>query len=397
MNILVLCCLPEEYNNSSMLCVSLLCKGFLENGHSVAIASPEPDENNKYYNPDYCKSKDIMHIKFGNRIKKHRGDSTVAIKSRTIKTFLLDVYRKLDIFGKSILNLKFANELINSILNSGFSPDIIISTSDPKSSHLLSNKIKKDKRFSIPFVQYWGDPLAMDIASQSVLPLWIKRRIESAIIKKADIVAYVSPLTTIDQKKLFKRYSSKMIYSPTPCETKEYDISNNDFIIGYFGSYNSTVRNILPLYEALQKNTSFHLLIVGDSDIKLDSAPNIEIIDRIPANELDVYYSRCSVIVDLMNNRGGQIPAKLFRDAGTNKEVLLISDSERAQEIIDYFGQFNRYTICNNTVEEILSALERYKVQGIPLRSELKEFEYRTVAQKLIADVIKCTERKQDA
>ena len=188
-----------------------------------------------------------------------------------------------------------------------------------------------------------------------------------------------------------------MIYSPTPCETKEYDISNNDFIIGYFGSYNSTVRNILPLYEALQKNTSFHLLIVGDSDIKLDSAPNIEIIDRIPANELDVYYSRCSVIVDLMNNRGGQIPAKLFRDAGTNKEVLLISDSERAQEIIDYFGQFNRYTICNNTVEDILSALERYKVQGIPLRSELKEFEYRTVAQKLIADVIKCTERKQDA
>jgi len=394
MNILILCCLPEEYDNSSMLCVSLLCKGFVECGHNVAIATPEPDENNIYYNPNHHKIENIIHLRFGKRIKKQKSDNSKVVKTGKLKAMLLGIYRKFDLFGKSILSLKFSDELLNKIKNNGFVPDIIISTSDPKSSHLLSNKIKKKKEFSVPFVQYWGDPLTMDIASHSILPLWIKRIIESSIIKKADVVAYVSPLTAIDQKKLFKRYAKKMIYSPTPCETNEYDISNNDYTIGYFGSYNSTVRNIIPLYEALKKNTTFHLLIVGDSDIKLESTPNIEIISRIPANELDAYYCRCSVIVDLMNNRGGQIPAKLFRDAGTNKELLLISDSERAHEIIDYFGQFNRYTICNNTVEDILSALERYKVQGIPLRSELKEFEYRTVAKKLIEDIIKCTERE---
>ena len=392
MKILIISCLPEEYNNSSMLCVSLLCKGFVENGNTVAVASPKPDENNRYYNPDYVFDEHITHIRFGRRVPKKTENTEREVRNGLLQ-ILLSVYRKTDLFGRSITNLKFVDELTDKIISCGFTPDIIISTSDPKSSHLLCNKIKKKNLFKCPFVQYWGDPLALDIANQSILPVWIKKIIEKSILKQADVVAYVSPLTTNEQKKVFRRYAGKMIFSPTPCEIKEYEGTKNPYVVGYFGSYNSSVRNIMPLYNAVASNSKIKLYIIGDSDVKLESKSNIIIIDRVPAAELEKYYAECGIIVDLMNHKGAQIPAKIYRDAGTNKEVLLITDSKRSDEIVDFFGRFERYSLCSNIASEISTVLDRYIDEGIPQRKPLHEFEYVTVSQKLLDDILQITRR----
>ena len=314
-------------------------------------------------------------------------------RKSNIKNILLSVYRKVDLFGRSITNLKYVDELSDKLKQSGFCPDVVLSTSDPKSSHLLGNKLMAKKILTCPYVQYWGDPLALDIASQSILPIWIKKLVESCILKRADVVAYVSPLTANEQKEYFKKYANKIIFSPTPCEIKIYKECDCSLIVGYFGSYNSSVRNILPLYEAVSNMAEVKMYVIGDSDVKLEGKENITIIDRVPAEELDRFYEMCGVIIDLMNYKGAQVPAKIYRDAGTNKEVLLISDSKRSNEILNYFGQFDRYTICRIDVVDISSMLNRYLENGVPNRKPLQEFNYTSVSRRLIEDSIEIISR----
>ena len=54
--------------------------------------------------------------------------------------------------------------------------------------------------------------------------------------------------------------------------------------VGYFGAYKSTVRNILPLYNAA-KAKGFKLTICGPSDIQLQSTDNIRVLGELPYNE----------------------------------------------------------------------------------------------------------------
>ena len=99
---------------------------------------------------------------------------------------------------------------------------------------------------------------------------------------------------------------------------------------------------------------------------------------------MERYYDICDIIVDLTNNFGAQIPAKIFRDAGTNKEVLLICNAENGGDVKNYFSQFNRFTICENSCESIIAALENYNKNGIPERVALKDFNYLNVSRSII-------------
>ena len=385
MNILIVCSCAEEYITSSMLCLELLCKGFLENGHKVVFVSPLPNKNNKYYNEKYFfEHENLTHLRFGKTIEKidNSLNNKKSIKNRIVN-LLLKVYRSFDLFGKSIETLKYSNEIKEKIVSESFEPDILFSASDPKTSHILASKIIDIFKKRPYYMQYWGDPLTLDIASRTLTPVFIRKRIESSLLKKADKIIYVSPLTLSEQQNYFKEYSDKMEYRPTPCEIKTYKNSVGK-CIGYFGSYNTSVRDIKQLYNAVNENKNYKLIIVGDSDLKLDSTEYVEVIDRLPAAELERYYDICDIIVDLTNNFGAQIPAKIFRDAGTNKEVLLICNAENGGDVKNYFSQFNRFTICENSCESIIAALENYNKNGIPERVALKDFNYLNVSRSII-------------
>ena len=74
MIILLICNLPEEYNTSSVLCSNLLCKGWLENGYSVILATPYPNIHHKYYCKDYDERQlPVKRIRFGKRINNGDG------------------------------------------------------------------------------------------------------------------------------------------------------------------------------------------------------------------------------------------------------------------------------------------------------------------------------------
>ena len=60
--------------------------------------------------------------------------------------------------------------------------DLVISSSDPKSSHLFVYELYQRKRLKkTPWVQIWGDPFAADITNTSLIYRWKAKREEENV------------------------------------------------------------------------------------------------------------------------------------------------------------------------------------------------------------------------
>ena len=209
--------------------------------------------------------------------------------------------------------------------------------------------------------------------------------VENMLLKPANKVCYVSPITLTTQKKLFPDQAGKMFFLPTP--SLSYDQNNrehNKLTLGYFGSYYSIARNIMPFYEAAKLNQSVDFLIIGDSDIALSSTENIKVINRVPPEELKMYMQKIDVIVCLMNSKGNQIPGKVYHDASSEKDILFIKDGEYGDDIQSFFEKYEHYTFADNTVDSINDAIIRYIKNGVPIRKPVVDFQASVVAKSLI-------------
>ena len=77
----------------------------------------------------------------------------------------------------------------------------------------------------------------------------------------------------------------------------------------------------------------------------------------------------------LCNRQGGQIPGKIYQYSATDKTILFILDGTEDEQAVlkDYFGKFNRYVFCRNTVEDITCAIRQIEsgdigsVRNVPL------------------------------
>lgn len=262
--------------------------------------------------------------------------------------------------------------------------DILLSFSDPKPAHIIGGYCKHQNPH-ITYIQQWGDPLASDATSKTVLPVRVRKWIENALLKPANKVCYVSPITLKTQKELFPNCANKMFFLPTP--SLSYDKKNHNqgkLTLGYFGSYHSIVRNIMPFYEAAKLNRNVEFLIIGDSDIELKSTDNIKVIQRMPPKELEMYMQQIDVIVCLMNSKGNQIPGKVYHDASSEKDILLIKDGEYGNDIQAFFEKYDHYTFADNTVESINNAIQQYISSGVPARKPVEDFQAFNVAKALI-------------
>jgi len=222
-----------------------------------------------------------------------------------------------------------------------------------------------------------------------MLLVWLRKIIEESLLKPADRVCYVSPFTNKEQKKLFPRQADKMIFLPTPSlqyENDEADTGSDRLCLGYFGSYNSVARNLLPFYKAAVSRPNVEFLIIGDSDLELECRDNIRIIQRVSHEELSEYMKQINVIVCLMNHKGNQIPGKVYHDASSIKDILFIKDGEYGDDIERFFAQYDHYTFVNNTEEDIADAVDQYLTKGVPRRQPVKEFSAEYIARELIAD-----------
>lgn len=387
--IAIVLALPVEYNTSSILRCRVIINAMTDLGHSIKCYMPYPDEKSQYYSA-MLKMKNVEVFRYGKVIKNRFiaaevGNSNKSLMSK-LKCLVYKIIKKIDVFGATLLYLPERKKISSDINKDNF--DVLITFSDPMTAHMIGKYCKKHNS-KLYYIQQWGDPLASDTISKIAQPVWIRKIIENSLLKPADRVCYVSPFTNEEQKTLFPNQSSKMLFLPTPSLEYGQDgkYAHNDRLsLGYFGSYNSIARNLLPFYKAAELNPNVDFYIIGDSDLELKSTANIHILQRVSQEELSVYMQKVDVIVCLMNHKGNQIPGKVYHDASSTKDILLIKDGEYGNDIEQFFSKYKHYTFVDNNEKEIAKAIAKYLADGVPVREPVTDFTATNIAKALLSN-----------
>ncbi|MBS5843759.1 MAG: hypothetical protein KIC77_09805 [Clostridiales bacterium] len=386
--IAIIMTLPAEYNTSSMIRCRGIINSWANQGHDIKCYMPNADKNSKYFsNGISLEGIDIM--RFGKiiqsgEIAKSNAVGSTSLKGK-IKGILYRMFKKLDVFGSTLLYLPDRKKISDDIRKNRF--DILITFSDPMTAHMLGKYCKRHNK-GIYYIQQWGDPLASDTISKIAQPVWLRKIIENSLIKSASRICYVSPFTCEEQKKIFPKQAGKMIFLPTPSvpynESAEIR-QHNSLCLGYFGSYNSVARNLIPFYEAVKECPDVTALIIGDSDLRLQETSNIKVLQRVSQEELSKHMANIDVIVCLMNIKGNQIPGKVYHDASSTKDIMFIKDGEYGDQIETFFERYQHYTFVCNDKEAIKAAIKNYIVNGVPIRKPVEAFMASSIATQLIS------------
>lgn len=289
--------------------------------------------------------------------KKNRVRSLVWRSKRAIK----HLYDRISVFDGQKVNVK---EVAKTRIDYD-QYDVILSASDPKTSHLIVRRILKDNpACRARWIQYWGDPMHHDITRKQVFCDSRVRSNEAKLIAQADRVVYASPLTLNQQKATYPLHAAKMDFA-NQTYVELHDLSAHDsntgpaadeIEIGYFGAYRSEVRNIMPLYRAV-RNSQLKMQIAGPSDLKLAGTGKISVRRALPYGLVSKMEEETDIIACLCNSRGTQIPGKIYYVSGYAKPIMVILDGEFEEELKAFLGSFGRYILCANNEAAIKEAL----------------------------------------
>ncbi len=363
MRILYVSLSSYDYNTSAMIRNKALINGMLQNGNTIDFLTIGASQISKYYDGTSELLDNLNIIKLeDNKIYKNFNKTQNSKNTNVLKKIFVNIikslYHRVSLFDNTIITAM----KINNINNIQKYYDVIISSSDPKSSHFAVNRlIKLGLRYG-KWIEYWGDPLLNDITRKSILPKWYIKQIEKKLFYNADKICYVSPFTCDEQKKIFFKYADKMCF--LPIAYKEKKIYENQQLkidtvkLGYFGDYNDAVRNIIPLYNCC-KEYGIKLCIAGNSNLELEDTKNIMILPRVNKVRLDELEADTDILICIINKYGLQIPGKIYHYAATNKPILIILDGPNKEKIRKYLFKFDRFVLCDNSKVSINEAINR--------------------------------------
>ena len=375
MNILVINGDCIQTNSSANLCHLAYLRGLLAAGHQVTLLSADGRDytiDPAMTIPEQVMQYTIYGVSFYEKLslRKRRKDTVLpsnmeAFQNPTSDGIAYKVITKiksavLTLYGVHGIYITFVRKAQKFRLDEKF--DYIISISTPVTSHLLTHNLLKTGRIKgSHWIQIWEDPWYSDAYGFNGKERI--RREEKRLLAFAEKVCYVSPLTLENQKKLFPEVAHKMFWQPLPfyyqCDKKcDYRVSGNNY--GYFGDYAPVARDLEPFYIAAKK-TGIRVNICGNPNNLFSSTEQIHVYPRLPLNELKPIEDDTNVLVFLCNRKGGQIPGKIYQYSATNKIILFIMDGteEEQRGLKGFFGKFNRYVFCKNTVEDITRAIQK--------------------------------------
>ena len=268
---------------------------------------------------------------------------------------------------------------------------VLVSHSPSIDSILLCRAIKR-KVPKVRYIQYWSDPITLALISPKDYSLkrlpffWVENRLH----KSADAIVYGTKSLYVGQKSLFKKYSKKMAY----CDVSyciDNEIADNDpsankkeLLFGYFGGYNSNVRDIRQLYSAFDGGEG-KLLICGNGDIALAERSNIEVLNRVPQSEIASLEASADVYICILNKHGIQIPGKVFYLTDSDKYILVICDGDYKKMIREYLSSFKRFIFCENTIDDIRRVIKEINMGQHSIdKSELYRLSPKYVSKSII-------------
>lgn len=338
MNILLVTLYSLERNTSVAISNINITKGLLALGHHVTWVMPNWARNETEFDASQVR---IIRIP-GKDWKRDAG-------------FLRNRFRSH--FDMLDFTHPYLRQVRNTLIPDEFY-DIVISTSDPKTSHVFTSRLLRHVHYS-RWIQHWGDPLLGDITRNFWWPKWFIKFYEWHILRKADKIVYVTPFTCNAQQREYPKLAFKIAFSPLPADMHgTHTVAKPDQLrIAYLGDYNPAFRNLLPLYNACSKNSGVFLTIAGHGP-SYRTMPNIRVLPRIPQDQALEIENDADVIFCVCNKRGTQIPGKILYKASSDKHILVAVEKELHDEMCRYFESYNRFIICDNTEESITEALQ---------------------------------------
>lgn len=378
MNVLVIVGSDLSINTSANLCHKAYIQGLLENHCSVDVLTVRNCALKSTLG--FAENADVrffgfemesLYEKIGkliarkNTTPKSTSTSNTDAASSSRKRFLHSVKRWVhSLYGPYEVYISWKRKAMR--FRSNIEYDLTISLSFPPVSHLLAHDLISKKHIRTHrWIQIWEDPWCQDLVFRSLneeKAICKAKAEEARLLRFADEILYVSPITLAYQVEMFGEASDKMHWMPVPT----YYVNAMPQTVtlgktfGYFGDYSTQIRNLQPFYEAAKKQNAT-VNICGFSDKMFESCGNITVKPRISLEELQPIESHTNVLVFLSNLHGGQIPGKIYQYAATQKEILFILDGSdvEIQALKQFFGKFNRFIFCNNTVEDISKAIRK--------------------------------------
>lgn len=359
MKILFVTLKPLQFNTSATLRNLALIEGIASLGHSVEILTLPATDNAQWLDksldlPAGCAVSYLtVPGSYQSVAHNHQG------RFGKIKKLLLPLIRRLyhwfSIHDFTIMAAGKADKRHCQSLEY----DMIISSSDPKSSHIAVKKLLKRGCSAKVWIQYWGDPLMADITNKTVWPSFVLGLFERSILRKADKIVYVSPFTYRQQCQAFKSLSDKFAFLPIPYRKhKVYPLkASYRYVCSYLGDYYSKSRNILPLSQAIGQ-LAIPAVFAGNTDVEINE-DSITVLQRVTQAEVEQIEYESQILVCLLNSRGSQIPGKLYHYAASNKPILVIIDGDQKKRMRQYLETFNRFEFCDNTSDAIAGKIKQ--------------------------------------
>lgn len=364
---------PDSNSTSTHLMTESLLRGWKENGYKVtffAICEYENEaENIKTYYSQFTENVIVLN---------------------SLYSFAHGKFANMFNILSSVFFDKRYQKVIYSKITSNEQPDLILSHA-PSFEAIPFCKALKKKFKKVPFYQYWSDPVALSgiIPEAFGFKRWPFYIAEKRAFKSADQIIFGTK-TLLDMNSwLYKKFAKKMRYVDVAYLHKEKKsiFTRNNFEYIYAGNYFSSIRNIIPLYNAFNGlGGEYKLYIYGASDLDLKSTDNVIVNERIPAKELEKIEASFVNNISLLNHSCMQIPGKTFYQTDTDQNIIVIADGSHKEDIIDYLKTYNRFEICQNTEEEIINKIIKIsKTDKFCCTQEIKKFfSPETVSEKII-------------
>lgn len=343
---------------------SALIKGLVKNGHCVDVLTIKYPQVRISEFLLSCSCNKIISINIGvtDFVQK-----TAGLQSRINNSFLRSI-------KKGLREIVFFPDIYSRwkdyIDASKFGEyDLIISSSDYKSSHFVGLKIKKAFPL-IRWIQIWGDPWSLDSTLSRITHFRAKYK-ERFLLEKADKVIYVSKLTSKAIKECYPKYQDKIFYIPRSyykevvaekqiskikydivytgglsgdrdvngflSQIHQYNMTHEDsFCVHFYGNYLLSVEEKIGAYDFVRIHKSV------DYDIVLD------------------IYSKADALLFVSNSASStQIPGKLFDYFGTNLPIVCVLSGNR--DLISMLASYKKCLIFEENFSEIAKRIKEEK------------------------------------
>lgn len=385
MKILYITSVPLEYSSSANMRNLALIRGFQQLGFEISTLSSIPEIESSYYDKTMVRTdfKDRHWIELGavhTKFTSKKIESALDKLKAKLKVIAYKVYTRLSLYDS---RARLAKRIPVSLANEEF--DLIISSSDPKSSHLIAEQlITQYPNITKLWYQYWGDPFAIDVNKNTLFPTWIVEREERRILEKCHKSIYVSPITHVVMQEKYPELKKKMVFEPIPYNEQLFykETNNSQYTLGYFGDYFSKDRTITPLINSLT-DSDIMLHLIGNSDIEITNTHNINSMSRQSIDFIRKLEAEVDLLICVCNKKGTQIPGKIYHYSATNKPILLIVDGEYYTQLVNYFSQFERYYICENNVNDIRKTIN--EIMNLKQNfNPINYFSPQTIAKRLV-------------